>query len=83
MSGACLITPLAFGSLGPWEIIGIVIVALLLFGKRLPSVAKSAGRAVTQFKKGLKDVEEEIESASEEEEAEAAKSEEPSKPQES
>ena len=79
MSGAFLTAPLAFiGSLGPWEVVLIVVAALLLFGKRLPSVAKSAGKAVVQFKKGLKDVEEEIESAGDEEEA---GSEEPPKPE--
>ena len=69
MSGVFSSAPLAFGTLGPWEVIGIVVVALLLFGKRLPSVAKSAGKAVTQFKKGLKDVEEEIDSATDDEQA--------------
>ena len=64
-------TPLAFiGGLGPWEVIAIAVVALLLFGKRLPEVAKSAGKAVVQFKKGLRDVEEQVESADDEEEAE-------------
>ena len=48
--------------LGPWEVILIALVALLLFGKRLPEVAKSAGRAVVQFKKGLRDVEDDIQS---------------------
>jgi len=62
MSGAFLMTPLAFGGLGPWEVIVIAVVALLLFGKRLPEVARSAGKAVVQFKKGLREVEDEIES---------------------
>jgi len=63
-------TPLAFlGSLGPWEVLAILVVALLLFGKRLPEVAKSAGKAVVQFKKGLREVEEQVDSAGEEEDA--------------
>ncbi|TWT40371.1 twin arginine translocase protein A [Phycisphaerae bacterium RAS1] len=37
-----------------WLVIGIV--ALLLFGNRLPDVARSLGRAFNEFKKGLKDV---------------------------
>ena len=53
--------PLAFlGGLGGWEMIAIAIVALLLFGKRLPEVMRSLGRGVVEFKKGLKGIEDEI-----------------------
>lgn len=39
---------------GPeWLIIAFI--ALLLFGNRLPSVARSMGRGITEFKRGLKD----------------------------
>ena len=54
---------LAFWSVGPWEVIVIAIVALVVFGKRLPEVARSAGKAVTTFKKGLHEVEEDIKEA--------------------
>jgi sec-independent protein translocase protein TatA len=43
-------------NLGTWEIVGIVAVALLLFGSRLPSIARSLGKSVVEFKKGVKDV---------------------------
>ncbi len=44
---------------GPeWVIIGII--GLLIFGKRLPDVARSLGKSVVEFKKGLKAVEDEI-----------------------
>lgn len=44
------------GSFSPihWIVIGIV--ALLLFGNRLPEVARSMGRAFKEFKRGLSDV---------------------------
>lgn len=43
-------------NLGTWEIVGIVAVGLLLFGSRLPSIARSLGKSVIEFKKGVKDV---------------------------
>lgn len=34
----------------------ILVIALLLFGRRLPEVGRSLGKGITEFKKGLKDV---------------------------
>ncbi len=48
---------------GGTEWVIILIVALLLFGKRLPEVMRSLGQGIHQFKKGLREVEDEIESA--------------------
>ena len=56
---------LAFINLGTWEIVGIVAVGVLLFGSRLPSVARSLGLSVTEFKKGVKDIREDMEGKSE------------------
>lgn len=39
---------------GPMEVVIIGMVVLLLFGTRLPSVMRSLGLGVTEFKKGLK-----------------------------
>ena len=51
---------LALANVGPWEVIVILVVALLLFGKRLPEVARSAGKAVSEFKKGMREGEEQL-----------------------
>ena len=53
-----------FSMPGGWEWLIILIVALLIFGKRLPEVMKSLGRGIVEFKKGVKGVEEEVDSAS-------------------
>lgn len=46
--------------LGMPELIVILLVALLLFGaKRLPDIGKSLGRAISSFKHGIKEGEEE------------------------
>jgi len=47
---------------GPEWII-ILLVALLLFGPRLPSVMRSIGKGIVEFKRGLHDVEDEVDQA--------------------
>lgn len=42
---------------GGSEWIIILIIALLIFGKRLPEVMRSMGQSLKQFKKGMEDVE--------------------------
>ena len=44
---------------GPWELIVIGLVGLLIFGNRIPGVAKSLGRSIIEFKKGLREAENE------------------------
>ena len=53
-----------FSMPGGWEWFIILIVALLIFGKRLPEVMKSLGRGIVEFKKGVKGVEEDVEQSS-------------------
>lgn len=51
---------LSFIMPGPTELLIIGLIAVLLFGNRLPKVARSIGSAIPQFKKGLDDVKDEI-----------------------
>ena len=58
-------TYLAFlGLPGGMEFIIVGLIALLLFGSRLPKVAKGLGRSIVEFKKGIKGVGDEIDDAS-------------------
>ncbi len=45
---------------GPYEILIILAIVLLLFGKRIPSVMRSLGSSIVEFKKGVNDIEEEV-----------------------
>ncbi|OYW15788.1 MAG: Sec-independent protein translocase TatA [Planctomycetales bacterium 12-60-4] len=48
---------------GPMEMIIFGVIALLLFGKRLPEVARSLGKGIVEFKKGLRGIDEEVDAA--------------------
>ena len=50
-----------FGS--PWEMAIVLLVVLLLFGNRLPSVMRSLGQGVTEFKKGLEGIDDKSEAS--------------------
>ncbi len=51
---------LAFFGLGYAELAIILILALIIFGSRLPGVARSLGRSLTEFKRGINDVKDEL-----------------------
>jgi sec-independent protein translocase protein TatA len=40
--------------MGPLELTAVAMVVLLLFGNRLPSVMRSLGVGITEFKKGIR-----------------------------
>lgn len=47
-------------NLNIWEIGLLLLLGLLLFGKRLPDVGKSLGKGIVEFKKGLRGIEDEV-----------------------
>lgn len=49
--------------IGHAELLMVGVVALLLFGSRLPEVARSMGRSLTEFKKGIQGVQDEFNDA--------------------
>lgn len=57
-----------------WELLIVLVIALVLFGHRLPSMMRSLGKSVTEFKKGVQGVEEDVESAETEEPRSRSKS---------
>ena len=54
-------TTLAWIGWPEWLLIGLV--AVLLFGRRLPEVGRSLGKALIEFKKGLRGVKDEVDEA--------------------
>lgn len=54
---------LPLGVVGPWQILIICLVIVLLFGgKKIPELMKGLGQGVKSFKQGMKEVESEINS---------------------
>jgi sec-independent protein translocase protein TatA len=50
-----------FENLGMGELLVILIVVLLLFGsKKIPEIAQGLGKGIREFKKSIKEVEEQI-----------------------
>ena len=46
---------LGFWTPGPMEVLLIAGVAILIFGRRLPEIARGMGKSVSEFKKGIKE----------------------------
>jgi sec-independent protein translocase protein TatA len=56
-----IVPAFAFSMPGITELLIVMAIMLLLFGHRLPSVMRSLGRGVTEFKRGVAGVDDELE----------------------
>src|SRR5438445_6352997 len=51
-------------TLSPMELIIVAVLGVLLFGRRLPEVGRYLGKGIVEFKKGMKGLEDEVDSPS-------------------
>ncbi len=49
--------------LSPSHVLIFGVIAIMLFGNRLPTVARSLGRSLSEFKKGMSDLEQDFKSS--------------------
>lgn len=64
MTSTSMLETLAFISMpGGWEWLIVLAIGLLIFGRRLPDVGRSIGKTVVEFRKGIREVEDDIKSA--------------------
>jgi len=55
------------GVVGPWQIVIIALVVLILFGaNKIPEFMKGLGKGVKSFKQGMNEVEKEVKSVEKE-----------------
>ncbi|MBT5955871.1 MAG: twin-arginine translocase TatA/TatE family subunit [Candidatus Marinimicrobia bacterium] len=48
-------------NLGPWEIVPIILVVILIFGgKKLPELARGLGKGLKEFRKAKKEITDEV-----------------------
>lgn len=50
-----------FGGLGTAEILILLVLGVLLFGRKLPEVGRYLGKGIVEFKKGVKGIEDDVE----------------------
>jgi sec-independent protein translocase protein TatA len=57
-----MLNTILLGSVGPTEIIVILLLILILFGsKRIPEIAQSLGKGIREFKKSMREIETDVE----------------------
>lgn len=54
-------TPVFGFGLGTSEMMVLLVLGVLLFGRNLPSLGRSLGKTVTEFKRGVKGLEDDLE----------------------
>lgn len=54
----------AFFNLGAQEMIILLVIGVLLFGRKLPEVGRYLGKGIVEFKKGIRGLEDEIDTTS-------------------
>lgn len=52
--------------LGAWEIIIVLVIAVVLFGNRLPQLGRSLGKGLVSFRKGVNEMKDELSKAANE-----------------
>jgi sec-independent protein translocase protein TatA len=53
-------------SLGPWEIVLIILVIILIFGgKKIPELARGLGKGLHEFKKTTREIKDEVDTVTE------------------
>ena len=53
-------------SLGPWEIVLIILVIILIFGgKKIPELARGLGKGLREFKKTTREIKNEVDTVRE------------------
>ncbi|MFO0843090.1 MAG: twin-arginine translocase TatA/TatE family subunit [Gemmataceae bacterium] len=74
-------TPFAFFNLGGPEMILLLIIGVLLFGRKLPEVGRYLGKGIVEFKRGIRGLEDELDTSSVTAPAPPAQLEQPRPPQ--
>jgi len=74
MVTAHMVTPLFINNAGPWGLLLIAVVVLVLFGRgKIAGLMGEVGKGITAFKRGVKDSSEELEDKTDDRAADTAR----------